>query len=57
MASRFATLKESAAFDVGVTDGEKIGPKPMNPYQTDAEREAWETGYSVGVLNREAFPR
>lgn len=46
------TAAETEAFDQGVKDGERIGPKPQCPYGDKACADAWENGYSVGTFNR-----
>lgn len=46
------TPEEYAAFEVGLKDGEQFTPKPMNPYPDIGRAEAWENGYSIGVINR-----
>lgn len=48
------TVQEHTAFDHGLRDGEEGQADSENPYRAHDLREAWATGHSVGVLNRQA---
>jgi ribosome modulation factor len=45
--------EEHFAFDLGVEEGEQLGPDAECPYEERDLREAWLTGHSVGSLGRE----
>lgn len=44
------TAAEHTAFDQGVRDGAEF--RDENPYRSPLLRFAWDSGHSVGVLNR-----
>lgn len=46
--------EEHAAFDRGVMEGEEGVGLHDCPYAEESLREAWQTGQSVGALNRQA---
>jgi hypothetical protein len=45
---------EHTAFDQGLRDGEQ--DQNTNPYRAPLLRFAWDSGHSVGVMNREGPP-
>lgn len=49
------TNREYAAFDLGLSDAERLGEAARNPFDSETQRlewEAWATGASVGMINR-----
>jgi hypothetical protein len=47
------TIAEHEAFDAGVIAGERGEDEEAAPRGPNSLREAWLTGYSVGLMNRE----
>jgi ribosome modulation factor len=47
------TDQEHRAFDTGIRDGRAKKNHAMNPYKRRNLKDAWATGHSVGILDKE----